>query len=117
MQRVDDAADLAVPAWERLATAENEFRDLQERIRGLERDNADLRALIIDLYSRTGQPYPHEGSKGATRTGGAAPKAASGGDATGRGQVAAGGERPIAVARDNTGVTSTGDGVVNIQNR
>ena len=53
----------------------------------------------------------------ATRTGGAAPKAASGGDAIGRGQVAAGGERSIAVARDNTGFTSTGDGAVNIQNR
>ena len=52
---------------ERLATAENELRDLQERISGVERDNADLRALIIDLYSRTGQPYPHEESKGATR--------------------------------------------------
>ena len=53
----------------------------------------------------------------ATRTGGAAPKAASGGDATGGGQVAAGGERSIAVARDSTGVTPTRDGAVNIQNR
>ncbi len=51
------------------------------------------------------------------RAGGAAPKAASGGDVTGGGQVAVGGERSIAVAPDNTGVTSTGDGAVNIQNR
>lgn len=52
---------------ERLAAAENELRDLQERISGVERDNADLRALILDLYGRTGQPYPHKESKGATR--------------------------------------------------
>lgn len=53
----------------------------------------------------------------ATRTDGT-PQAASGGDAaTGRGQVAAGGERSIAVGQDNTGVTSTGDDAVNTQNR
>lgn len=52
---------------ERLAAAENQLRDLQERMSGVERDNGDLRALIMDLYSRTGQPYPHEKSKGATR--------------------------------------------------
>lgn len=52
---------------DRLAAAENQLRDLQERMSGLERDNGDLRALIMDLYSRTGQPYPHEDSKGATR--------------------------------------------------
>jgi GntR family transcriptional regulator len=52
---------------ERLDAAENQLRDLQERMSGLERDNGDLRALIMDLYSRTGQPYPHADSKGATR--------------------------------------------------
>ena len=52
---------------ERLAAAENQLRDLQERMSDVEKDNGDLRALIMDLYSRTGQPYPHEDSKGATR--------------------------------------------------
>ena len=57
----------AVGDSERLASVENQLRDLQERMSGVERDNGDLRALIMDLYGRTGQPYPHETPKGATR--------------------------------------------------
>jgi DNA-binding transcriptional regulator YhcF (GntR family) len=57
----------AVGDSERLASVENQLRDLQERMSGVERDNGDLRALIMDLYGRTGQPYPHETPKAATR--------------------------------------------------
>jgi DNA-binding GntR family transcriptional regulator len=46
--------------------AETRLRDLQERVTAIEEDNADLRALIMDLYGRTGQPSPRA-SKGAAR--------------------------------------------------
>lgn len=46
--------------------ADARLRDLQERVAAIEEDNADLRALIMDLYGRTGQPYPRA-SKGAAR--------------------------------------------------
>ena len=51
----------------RLAAAEAELRALQDRVAAVETDNADLRALIIDLYSRIGQPSPRGASQGAAR--------------------------------------------------
>jgi GntR family transcriptional regulator len=50
-----------------LAAVKSELRELQEQVSGIEEDNADLRALIMDLYGRTGHSYPHTASKGATR--------------------------------------------------
>jgi DNA-binding transcriptional regulator YhcF (GntR family) len=50
-----------------LAEVRSELRDLQERVTELEGDNADLRAVIMDLYGRMGQPYPHETAKGPAR--------------------------------------------------
>jgi GntR family transcriptional regulator len=45
-----------------------ELRELQGKVATLEEDTADLRALIMDLYGRLGQPYPGTASKGvATR--------------------------------------------------
>jgi DNA-binding transcriptional regulator YhcF (GntR family) len=41
---------------DRLAEAETEIRDLKDRVTALEADNAGLRALITELYSRIGQP-------------------------------------------------------------
>lgn len=55
-----DQADLT-----ELAEVRSELRDLQERVTELEGDNADLRAVIMDLYGRMGQPYPHETAKGS----------------------------------------------------
>ena len=52
---------------ERLAAAEAVLHDLQDRMTAVEEDNSDLRALIMDLYSRTGQPFPRGASKGAAR--------------------------------------------------
>jgi len=50
-----------------LAAVKSQLRDLLERVTTIEQDNADLRALIMDLYGRTGHSYPHTTSKGATR--------------------------------------------------
>jgi DNA-binding GntR family transcriptional regulator len=50
-----------------LAELKLELRDLQGRVSELEEDNSDLRAQIMDLYGRMGQPYPHETAKGSTR--------------------------------------------------
>lgn len=47
---------------ERLAAAEAELRSLQDRMTAVEADNADLRALITDLYGRIGQPHPRGAS-------------------------------------------------------
>ena len=52
---------------ERLAAAEIALRELQEQFAEIKEDNADLRALIMDLYGRTGQPYPQPASKGAAK--------------------------------------------------
>src|SRR5262249_24561213 len=52
---------------ERLAAAEAELPGLQDRMTAGEAGNADLRALITDLYSRTGQPFPRGASKKAAR--------------------------------------------------
>jgi DNA-binding transcriptional regulator YhcF (GntR family) len=52
---------------ERLGAAEATLRELHERFTAIEEDNADLRALIMDLYARTGQPYPQSASKGAAK--------------------------------------------------
>jgi DNA-binding transcriptional regulator YhcF (GntR family) len=52
---------------ERLAAAEIALRELQERFTEIKEDNADLRALIMDLYGRTGHPYPQPASKGAAK--------------------------------------------------
>lgn len=41
---------------ERLAAAEAELRDLQDRMTAVEEDTADLRALISELHNRIGQP-------------------------------------------------------------
>lgn len=50
-----------------VAAVKAELRELQERMTAIEGDNADLRALIMDLYGRTGHSYPHKTSEGATR--------------------------------------------------
>lgn len=55
------------PDVDRLAAIEGVMLRAQEKITALEEDNADLRALIMDLYARIEQPYPREGSEGATR--------------------------------------------------
>ena len=51
----------------RLAALEAELHDLQDRIAAVEHERPDvskevaaLRVQIMDLYSRMGQPYPHE---------------------------------------------------------
>jgi DNA-binding GntR family transcriptional regulator len=51
---------------DRLAWTESELRGLRDRVTAVEEDNADLRALIMDLYGRMGQPYPRGASKGVT---------------------------------------------------
>jgi DNA-binding GntR family transcriptional regulator len=61
----ESSADSAQPAD--LAAVKSELSELQERVTAIEGDNARLEALIMDLYGRTGQPYPHETPKGATR--------------------------------------------------
>jgi DNA-binding GntR family transcriptional regulator len=61
-ERADDSPDPA-----ELSTVKSELRELQERVATIEGDSTDLRALIMDLYGRTGQPYPHQESKGTTR--------------------------------------------------
>lgn len=61
-ERAADSADRA-----ELAAVKSELRDLQERVTTIEEDSADLRALIMDLYGRTGHSYPRKASKGATR--------------------------------------------------
>jgi hypothetical protein len=48
------------------SNTETELRDLREQVKAAVEDNADLRAVIMNLYGRMGQPYPHE-SKGAPR--------------------------------------------------
>lgn len=53
---------------DRLSAAEAGLRDLQERITAVEGYNADLRALIMDVYGRLGQPYPREAPQGAARS-------------------------------------------------
>lgn len=53
---------------DRLASVETELHDLQERVAAVEADNADLRAAIMDLYGRMGQPYPRKASKGTARS-------------------------------------------------
>jgi GntR family transcriptional regulator len=50
-----------------LVAVRSELRELQERIVAVEEDNADLRAVIMDLYGRTGHSYPHKESKGTIR--------------------------------------------------
>jgi GntR family transcriptional regulator len=45
-------AEAARSDAERLAAAEAELRSLQDRMTAVEADSADLRALIMDLYSR-----------------------------------------------------------------
>lgn len=52
---------------ERLAAIESELRELRGRIASFEEDNADLRAVIMDLYGRTGHPFPRKTAKGANR--------------------------------------------------
>jgi GntR family transcriptional regulator len=50
----------------RLAVLEDELRDLQDRVAATEQkpdlkeDVAALRVQVMNLYSRIGQPYPHE---------------------------------------------------------
>ena len=39
-----------------------EIADLRQEVDGLRRQYGRLEALIIDLYGRTGQPYPHDRS-------------------------------------------------------
>jgi hypothetical protein len=46
----------------RAAAAESDLAGLKQRVAALEEHNADLRALIMDLYSRTGTPYPRAAS-------------------------------------------------------
>ena len=55
----------------RLAALEAELHDLQSRVAAVEQGQPDaskevaaLRVQIMDLYSRTGQPYPQEPSTG-----------------------------------------------------
>lgn len=55
------------PDADRLVEVESGLRRAQEKIAALEEDNADLRALIMDLYGRIEQPYPREAPKGAAR--------------------------------------------------
>jgi DNA-binding GntR family transcriptional regulator len=50
-----------------LAAVRSELHELQERIMAVEEDNADMRAVIMDLYARTGHSYPHKQSKGSVR--------------------------------------------------
>jgi DNA-binding GntR family transcriptional regulator len=59
-------ADNSLDAAE-LSTVKSELSELQERFTTIEEDNADLRALIMDLYGRTGHSYPRKAPKGATR--------------------------------------------------
>jgi GntR family transcriptional regulator len=57
----DDAGSTA------LANLKSKLLDLQARVSAVEGDNADLRAVIMDLYGRTGHAYPHTPAKGAAR--------------------------------------------------
>jgi GntR family transcriptional regulator len=50
-----------------LVELKSELRALQERVSAVEGDNADLRAVIMDLYGRTGHAYPHKTGEGADR--------------------------------------------------
>jgi DNA-binding GntR family transcriptional regulator len=59
---VEDGAEAG-----QLAAVRSELHELQERIAAIEEDNADLRAVIMDLYGRTGHTYPHKQSKGSVR--------------------------------------------------
>jgi DNA-binding transcriptional regulator YhcF (GntR family) len=43
---------------DRLAAAETDLRNLEERIAAVEEDNAKLRALIMDLYGRNRTAEP-----------------------------------------------------------
>lgn len=52
---------------ERLTAVESELQDLRERVVALAEREADLQTLIMDLYSRLGQPYPGSASEGAAR--------------------------------------------------
>jgi len=67
-RRPADAVSRDDDANERLATLETELRSLQGRVTALEegsnlhKEVAALRVQIMDLYSRLGQPYPHESS-------------------------------------------------------
>ena len=46
---------------ERLAAAEIALRELQERVAAVEADNADLRALVLDLRDHQAQPKSRAG--------------------------------------------------------
>jgi DNA-binding GntR family transcriptional regulator len=59
------AEDSAEPS--QLTAVRSELHEIQERIAAVEEDNADLRAVIMDLYGRTGHTYPHKQSKGSVR--------------------------------------------------
>jgi DNA-binding GntR family transcriptional regulator len=61
-ERAEDGGESA-----ELAAVKSELRSLQERVAAIEGDNADLRALIMDLYGRTGQSFPQKASKGTSR--------------------------------------------------
>ena len=52
---------------EQLAAVESELSELQQRVAAIEADNDALHSLIMDLYGRTGQPYPQTTPKGVIR--------------------------------------------------
>jgi DNA-binding GntR family transcriptional regulator len=51
-----------------LGSLGTELHDLQQKVAALEQGNADLRALMMDLYSRLAQPYPGSAPEGAARS-------------------------------------------------
>jgi DNA-binding transcriptional regulator YhcF (GntR family) len=56
--RDPDRAQAAGTDSERLAGAEHGLLELQKRIAAVEADNTAIRTLVMDLYTRTGQPLP-----------------------------------------------------------
>lgn len=63
------SSEVAALSAERLTAAERDIKNLQQRLSEIEQDRDDLRALVMDLYGRSGRSNPSVSTEEILRRG------------------------------------------------